>query len=192
MMFVLAAASSILTAAVLALLIGGWQALRMASARGKHAVRNGPWMTRFTYGSKKMSLHERAFLAIAGLWALQSSEVVYFTAFRDSDGRRLSVRHNYRIEGRDPEARWWVVTVYRNFHFIHNELNRYSFSMTNIRRQEDGAWTIKLSAQPQEENWIPLGDQRGLMAISLRLYNPQSAVYENPASIALPRIVREK
>lgn len=191
MSYWLAAVSSILIASVVALLLTAWQAWRMASARHDQGFRNGPWMTRFSYGSREMSLCERAFVAIAGLWALQSSEVVYFTAFRDSDGRRLDFRNNYRIEGHDPEARWWVITVYKNFHFIPNERNRYSYSKTNIVRQDDDTWTINLSTQPRDENWIPLGKKRGLVAISLRLYNPRQVVYENPVSLALPRIIRE-
>ena len=191
MTYLLPAVSSILTASALALLLTAWQARRMVSASRKHGIRNGAWMTRFSYGSGRMSLHERAFLALAGLWALQHSEVVYFTAFRDSDGRRLSFRNNYRIEGRDPEARWWVITVYKNFRFIANPLNRYSYSMTSIRRQCEDTWTINLAAQPEDENWLPLGDKRGLVVISLRLYNPRPTVYEAPESIALPRIIRQ-
>ena len=138
-----------------------------------------------------MGLMQRAVVAKYGLWALKSSETIYFGTFFDSDGRQLSVRNRYRIEGAELDARWWAITLYRDFHFIPNEHYRYSFAKTNLSYNPDNTWTIKLSSERQEGNWIPLGDKEGNLNISIRLYNPGPAVYAGPDRIALPRIIRE-
>jgi hypothetical protein len=41
-------------------------------------------------------------------------------------------------------------------------------------------------------NWLPSGKPgaRGPFSLTLRLYNPEPAVYEQPEALALPRIER--
>ena len=41
----------------------------------------------------------------------------------------------------------------------------------------------------KSDNWLPTGNQNQLY-LALRLYNPQPAVYENPAGVELPRIIK--
>ena len=120
---------------------------------------------------------------------MQSNEAVYFTALHDSNGRRLSCSETYRIQGADFPARWWSVTAYRNYQLIPNVEQRYSFSKTNIIREEDDFWCLTLSPQPQPGNWIPLGETPGQLVISLRLYNPAVDAIEEIANHPLPEIV---
>ena len=152
---------------------------------------NGPWHTNLAVGGEGMGLMQRAMVAKYGLWALKSSETIYFTTFFDSDRRPLNVRYRYRIEGAELDARWWAVTVYRDFHFIPNDHYRYSFAKTNLSYNPDYTWTVRLSSERQEGNWIPLGDREGILNVSLRLYNPGPTVYAGPDRIKLPRIIRE-
>ena len=152
---------------------------------------NGPWQTNLAVGGEGMGLMQRAMVAKYGLWALKSSETIYFTTFFDSDRRPLNVRNRYRIEGAELDARWWAVTVYRDFHFIPNDHYRYSFAKTNLSYNPDYTWTVRLSSERQEGNWIPLGDREGILNVSLRLYNPGPTVYAGPDRIKLPRIIRE-
>ena len=152
---------------------------------------NGPWHTNLAVGGEGMGLMQRAMVAKYGLWALKSSETIYFTTFFDSDRRPLNVRNRYRIEGAELDARWWAVTVYRDFHFIPNDHYRYSFAKTNLSYNPDYTWTVRLSSERQEGNWIPLGDREGILNVSLRLYNPGPTVYAGPDRIKLPRIIRE-
>jgi hypothetical protein len=48
-----------------------------------------------------------------------------------------------------------------------------------------------MSSTAKPGNWLPTGKQDQLY-LALRLYNPQPVVYQNPAGVELPRIVREE
>ncbi|WP_456467967.1 DUF1214 domain-containing protein, partial [Archaeoglobus sp.] len=74
----------------------------------------------------------------------------------DSNFRPLKLECDYRIEGGNLPARWWSITVYGSDLFlIPNELDQYSFTSTNIKKDGE-RWTILLSKEPREGNWIPL------------------------------------
>ena len=172
----------------LALAVGvGYASLRQTGEN----IMNGPWRTNLTTGSAEAGLHHRARVAWRGLWALQSSEVYYYSAMTDSDGQPLRNTCRYRVTGKEVDTRWWSVTAYNNDHFIPNPGNVYSFSQTTVQRETDGNWNIHVSRDPQAKNWLPSGDQSGQLVLSLRCYNPGAQMIANPATIELPRIVRE-
>jgi len=156
-----------------------------------HDVINGAWRTNLTIGSSGAGMYVRAAVAKTGLFALNKSESIYFVADSDDNGQPLHSRCDYRIKGKDLETRWWSLTVYGADHFlIPNEKNRYSFNGQDVLRNPDGTYEIIMSASPQSGNWLPSGNQDQLH-LALRLYNPQPAIYENPAGIELPRIFKE-
>jgi hypothetical protein len=142
-------------------------------------------------GSTSANPWLRARIAVMGLWALNASEVVYFTAFTDDQGRSLSAQCRYRVEGRDPDTRWWSVVAYRDGHFIDNPLDRYSFSKTTVAREPDNTWRIHVSRREVPGNWLPLGDRPGDVSLSLRCYDPSPALVATVDTVPLPRIVRE-
>jgi len=82
--------SSVVVAAILPVLYLFVQYKIPVLRRQKGVIRNGPWSTRLATGSEKMSLKHRAVVAIVGLWALRSTEAVYFSANTDSDGNKLN------------------------------------------------------------------------------------------------------
>ncbi len=49
-------------------------------------VRNGIWETDLSYGGESAGLYQRAQVALYGLFALNSTETVYFITKTDSDG----------------------------------------------------------------------------------------------------------
>lgn len=156
-------------------------------------VSNGPWRTSFVTGSSDADLYTRARVAVGGLLALAPSETVYWNADLDSEGRALDAGCDYRVAGEELPARWWSVTGYGADHFlIANDAGRYSFSQTTLAREPGGPWSIEVSSEPREGNWLPSGrvGAQGPFALTLRLYDPEPPVYQQPASLALPRIVR--
>jgi len=150
-------------------------------------VGDGPWRTSLYIGSKESGPYLRALIAVHGLLALSRQETMYYSAVTDSDGERLDGHCSYRIEGRDPPARWWSITAYGADDFlIPNPADRYSVSMNSINRDPDGSFVVALSKQQVGGNWIPLAD--GSYNLTIRLYNPQGAVVDDPAHVALPAI----
>ncbi len=182
-------------AAALAIALGlatAYQAVRSGLSGGE--VSNGPWRTSFVTGSSDADLHTRARVAVGGLLALAPSETVYWNADTDADGQALDARCDYRVDGDELAARWWSITAYGADHFlIPNDAGRFSFSQTTLARAPGGPWAIVVSSEPNAGNWLPSGraGASGPFALTLRLYNPQPAVYEEPRAVALPRIVRE-
>jgi len=150
-------------------------------------VSSGPWQTSMFAGSSQGGPYLRARIAVHGLLALGREETIYYAAARDSDGEALDGNCTYRLEGRDPPARWWSITAYGADDFlIPNSADRYSVSMNSVARRGDGTFQVTLSQQPAEGNWIPLA--AGYFDLTVRLYNPQATVVAGPAQVALPVI----
>lgn len=176
---------------VLALALGlGSAYWSVMSLRGEHAIKNGPWTTSLATGGIDADGYTRAFVALTGLLALNKDEAIYYGASSDSNGADLDADCAYRIEGSDPDARWWSITLYADDNYlIPNPANRYSVSQSNVVRAADGTFVIRLSSTEEPNNWIatsPDGFQ-----ITLRLYNPGASVKNDPASAVLPSIVKE-
>jgi len=132
-------------------------------------------------------------LARTGLFALNKTETIYYRANEDQNGEPMRSSCDYIIEGEDLDARWWAITLYGEDNFlIPNEKNRHSFNMRNVEREPDGTYTIHMSSEPKDKNWLPSGEKDQLLSFSMRIYNPEPVVYEQPDSIRMPRIIREK
>jgi hypothetical protein len=154
-------------------------------------VRNGPWRAFLAAGSTTADPYTRAAVAIGGLLALDKSETLYFVAGEDEQGRALSAACDYRLEGNDLPARWWSVTLYGGDRFlIANPQQRFSYSGSTLAREPGGGYVLHVSAEAKPGNWLPSGKEARLF-LALRLYNPAAAASEDPAHLALPRIVTE-
>ena len=104
----------ILAVIVLGTAIGiGSAAVAMKMVYNIGTVKNGPWRTNLTAGSRQANMYTRAAIALFGLFALNQSETIYYSARADDSGQRFSGDHIYRIEGKAPEARWWSITASR-------------------------------------------------------------------------------
>ncbi len=162
-----------------------WATAIKGSLRG--GVADGPWLTSLYSGSSEGSPYLRARIAVHGLLALNREETVYYTARSDGDGAMLDGNCTYRLEGRDPPARWWSITAYGADDFlIPNDLDRYSVSANSIERDADGRFTVILSRARVEHNWIPIA--QGRFDLTVRLYNPLAEVSADPAHTTLPSI----
>lgn len=163
---------------------------------------NGSWRV-----NVDMSLEtpkQRALVALVGLFALRETEVVYYIATVDRDGNPLTSAHDYILSGTIPEARYWSYTLYGEDDFlIPNENDIYAYNGKTIQYAErdslnpelsitaQSTYNLKISQTPQDENWLPSGDNETL-ALTLRLYNPSPHVYNNLESIPLPEIIKVK
>jgi hypothetical protein len=146
---------------------------------------NGPWSTSEAVGAAGADVLTRAIVSRTGLFALSNEETLYFRALQDSDGARFDGACRYRVIGDAPQARWWSVTIYGpDNYLIETPENRYSIG------SNDGDGTIDFAiARDAEGLRLPVTD--GPFSLTLRLYNPAAAVYENVATTPLPAIIRE-
>ena len=169
-----------------------WYQLRRAISGDYDIIKNGCWITnKRGEGSKEaLRIHRARIAKIAG-FGMNRDEAIYWHVEEDSKGNQITYKHKYRIEGSDPVTRWWCLSVNRDGFFVPNQYNRYSFSKTDVKRELDGSWVIKLSTEEQPGNWIPLGDQSGHFRITLRCYNPNPSMIEHSESAILPIIIRE-
>jgi hypothetical protein len=182
----------LLGALVLAALLGfgsAWYQVAWSPSMGV-AIKNGPWRTDLTAGGSNADIYTRARVALFGLLALNKSETIYYTARGDSAGDAFDAKCSYRIEGHDPDARWWSFTVYGNDSFlVPNPQNKYSVSKNSVVRSTDGTFTVRLSGSAEAQNWIATSPDG--FDVTLRLYNPGPTVLADPAGVALPSITKE-
>jgi len=186
--FLLKILASVIIAAILAS-AASWYAMRPNDYGG--LLSNGEWKTDLTTGTKNAGLYQRALIALYGLWAMSAEETIYFVANTDADGKPLVSNCTYRIEGTDPDARWWSLTVYKNFHFVPNEGKVYSFSQTTVEREPDKSWRVYVSPVKQVKNWLPTGEDAGDIKLLFRAYNPIAALVKNIGQAKLPKVVKE-
>lgn len=157
---------------------------------GDALVHNGPWQTNLLTGSASADPYLRTYVAATGILALNKNETIYYEANRDNAGEPLDGNCSYRIDGKDPEARWWSITVYGTDHFlVPNAAQRYSVSKNTVVRGADGAFSVRLSTTQEEGNWI--ATTKNGFELTLRLYNPGEAVRERPDAVPLPSITKE-
>ena len=182
----------LLVSTVVALGLGlgsAWYAITHGTGQ-QDIVQNGPWRTSLAAGGADADMYTRAHVALVGLLALNKSETIYYTATSDSAGAALDPACSYRIEGRDPEARWWSFTAYaRDNYLIPNPQKRYSVGKTDVVRGTDGRFVIRLSRTPEAQNWIATSPDG--FDVTLRLYNPGPAVLANPSTVELPALIKE-
>lgn len=143
----------------------------------------------------------RASVALRGIAALDSEEVLYLNGVVDAGGRPLDGLAGYRIRvpaGGVPVDGFWSITMYEvmpdgRFFFADNPIGRYSVGdrTQGITRNADGSFDIWLQAdeplEPERKaNWLPT--PRSHFRMSLRAYLPKPALVAG--TVALPVIER--
>lgn len=154
-------------------------------------INSDSWITVEGMGSKDADPLLKALVARVGIFANSKDKAIYFKGYVDSPIKMLKGGRHYQITGQmDIPAAWWSVTLYdADFFLFDNPDNRYSFSSFNIKADEAGHFVIDVSAErPQgARNWLP-SPTSGNIALTLRIYEPTSALYDHLRSYQLPRI----
>ena len=153
-------------------------------------IHNGNWYTDKHFGAAEASARVRAYVAIVGLLALSKKETVYYMLHTAEGGETLQSDGVYEITGKGLPARWWSITLYDDDHFLtHNAYGRYSVRNSDLQRHVNGSYRITLARDPQDGDWIPMGEGKD-MTLILRMYNPEPSIYDEMTSIELP-VVRK-
>jgi hypothetical protein len=99
----------------------------------------------------------------------------------------------YSLSGNinDIKAEYWSITAYGpDQYLIPNEENRYSFNRDNLQADSSGNYTMYLSADKKEGNWLPLKRGSGFQLV-LRIYHGQKAFMEGLDKTKLPVIRKQ-
>lgn len=178
-------------------LVGG-TALAVQQVRSNYAdkqVRNGPWSVNTDQGTDKASAMTRAKVAMNGLLALPAKEAMYYIARTDNDGAPLDGRCTYRIDGRELEARWWSITLYKGEGWlVKNAANRWSIGSGSIATNDSNPLTWQFwvgpNAPKNDPQYLPTGGTPKF-DLTLRAYHPRGALLGDPAKATLPTIKKE-
>ena len=188
---------------IFSFLFGGGYAiysLKSESRSDGFAMQIGSWRV-----NPKMDLnnrYERALISLIALFALRESEVLYFLANQDSEGRPLESKYDYELEGSIIDARYWSYTLYGHDYFlVKNDKDKFGFNLDNIDFENDSTSNIEVFLKEQKKhkliissnekagNWLPSGNENQFYIV-LRMYNPSREVYEHLETLELPLIKR--
>ena len=179
---------------IIALLLGvGIGVYRIASIKSSPAFKTyGSWRGTTDLPLNKDNLVTTQ-ITIFALFALPSQEAVYLFAADDNDGNRLNGDNTYSLAGNihDIKAEYWSITAYASdLYLIPNEANRYSFNRDNLETDSAGNFTIHLSADKSEGNWLPL-KKGGKFQLVLRLYKGQKEFLNGLDKAKLPLVRKQ-
>jgi len=151
----------------------------------------GPWKTNLLIGDPSASPMVRAAIARRGLLALNRSETVYFNATSDDRGEALRENCSYRVYfERQPDTRWWSLTLYAADDYLAvNGDNAHSVTAEDAAASAGNPISVMVAASRPDAaaHWMS-SRHAGNFALTLRLYQPDAAISENPVLAALPVI----
>jgi hypothetical protein len=84
-------------------------------------IRNGVWTTnrKGEESAEALRIHRARIARYTG-FGMNRKEAIYWGTSVDSNGELLNCSSTYRIDGVDPDTRWWCMTVYQDQFFIPN------------------------------------------------------------------------
>ena len=137
------------------------------------------------YGSDYLG---RSLVNLAGIWANNNNEAVYFKSNTDGEGQPLDGSTVYTMTFPKDELPqhlvryfWSVIAVdTANYRVIPNPLNRYLLNkQSGVQPNADGSLTLALANQPPpgavQQNWLPTPAGQNYH-LTFRLYGPAEEV----------------
>lgn len=162
------------------------EAVQQAVAR-LGTTKNG-WSRPATIGNYGPDFLTRTAVNLAGIWANNTREVVYFSSHVDSKGVRLNGSNVYTLtfpKSLRPESlarHFWSVTAVDSVksRVIDNPLKRYLLNdESKLRPNKDGSVTLtfaaKQAAGAPEPNWLPTPAGHNFN-LTFRFYGPAERV----------------
>jgi len=148
--------------------------------------RQGPWTGWTSAGRADADPYTRAHFARLGTLQLSAEMTLTFVAFTDNEGRRLHSSCDYSVEGREPGASWWSLTVFDDRgELIANPAQRYAFTSQSIAMRPDGTFNVALARDARPGNWLPTGGA-GRLALVFTTLDPTTPLLANPGDDQKP------
>lgn len=116
----------------------------------------GPWTAWVAAGRADADPYTRAHFIRRGMLPVSSALASTFEAIADSEGQRLHSSCEYAIEGDEPPARFWSISVFdEQGRLIPNPAERYSYNSATLLRSPGGRLQIALARIARPGNWLP-------------------------------------
>ncbi len=150
---------------------------------------NGSWL-----GSKNLPLGKDNLLTAQvtcfALFALPGEEAIYLFAMRDEEKGRLHSSNDYVIRGNINQihAKYWSITLYAKDLFLSpNSIERYSFNNINVETDKEGNFSIIVSHNSHEGNWLP-SPENARFGFLFRIYRGEKEYLDHLSTSQLPEI----
>jgi hypothetical protein len=141
----------------------------------------------------------RAGIALIGLGGILPHDILYPTAFNDSEDKPLDSANRYVLhfdKGQLPPCKaTWSVSMYDpDGFYVPNKIDRYHLApWMPLKFNEDGSLDIYIQAESpgadKESNWLPT-PSKGLFNITTRIFWPDDAALNGSWTVPGIRIVK--
>ncbi len=149
-------------------------------------LRQGPWVSWTSAGRADADPYTRAHFARLGTLQLSAEMTLTYTAYTDSEGRRLHSSCDYTVVGREPSSSWWSLTVFDDRgELIANPAQRYAFTGETIALHPDGTFLVALARDARPGNWLPTGGA-GHLALVFTTVDANTPLLAKPAAEQTP------
>lgn len=118
----------------------------------------GAWTAWTAAGRADADPYTRAHFIRRGMLPVSSALALTMEAVLDNEGQRLHSSCEYLIEGEEPHARFWSISVFdEQGRLIPNAADRYSYNSATLLRSPGGRFSIALARSARPGNWLPTG-----------------------------------
>ena len=151
--------------------------------------KNGSWMSCKDLPLGKNDLLT-AQITVFAPFTLSGEEAIYLFAQRDNEEVKLNSKNDYIVEGNIHQihAQYWSFTIYgKDFFLVPNKENKYSVNNSNIRVDSLGNFSIIISQNEKQGNWLPSPDNTHFKLV-LRIYRGEKDYVEHLDKASLPEI----
>lgn len=163
-----------------------WMAARAAAPIDSHTL--GSWSTWPNAGTADTDPYSRARLARNGELPLGAGEGLALYAANDGNGRTLSGRCTYEIEGQTPPARLWTMGLETpEGRPLPAKRTMTAIGSESVVRQSDGSFRIVVSPRPQAGNWLSSAGA-GDIRVVVRLYDTTARTLTELTDFSVPDI----
>ena len=133
-----------------------WYMIERGSRLTTHAF--GPWIVWHSAGRADADPYTRAHYMRRGMLPVSTAIAVTFEAIADSQGQRLHSSCEYALEGAEPPAKFWSISVFdEHGRLIPNPADRFSYNSATALRGPGGSFSIALARVARAGNWLPTG-----------------------------------
>lgn len=166
-------------------IVGGlgssWYMIERGSSLTTERV--GPWTAWTAAGRADADPYTRAHFIRRGMLPVSTAFALTYEAISDAEGQRLHSSCEYILEGDEPPARFWSLSVFdESGRLIPNAADRYAFNRATVLKSAGGRLQITLARSARPGNWLPTSGA-GRISLMLSLEGSDPAVAWRPPTI---------